>query len=254
MRKTLFLAVSAVLLGIEIANADTLHGFCVSPTPTCSDNGTVTPTSTNPPNFGFNSSGTTMGNFELLLLAPNNEVSSPSTFSLTIGGTNVSDASATSSLVSTTAFTGGKLETLLGLSYTPSNPLSAWLPTTQSVDAGATGYFVYTFSFGAETGNPKDQATAPTFKITSGSVPQGSIFAGLQFATGSTTTVIGATPPSGAIFESGVPRSTPPPPPSVPEPTSAGLLLMGVVGTVCVIRKKTKNRLKVLLLNRSELV
>jgi hypothetical protein len=238
MRRTLFFVISASFLAIQVGNADTLHGFCVSPTPTCSDNGTVTPTGTNPPNFGFNSSGTTMGDFELLLLAPNNEVSSPSTFSLTIAGTNVATASAASSLVNTTAFTGGKLESVLGLSYTPSNPLSAWLPSTESIDTGATGYFVYTFWFGAETGNPKDQATAPTFKITSGSLPLGSIFAGLQFATGSTTSVIGSTPPSAAIFVSG--KGPSPPPPSVPEPTSAGLLLTGLAASVCVIRKRRK--------------
>jgi hypothetical protein len=236
MRRTLFLS-AVVLLGIQVAKADTLHGFCVSPTPACSDNGTITPTSTNPPNFGFNSSGTTVGDFTLLLLAPNNEVVSPSTFSMTIAGSNVTNASATSSLVSTTAFTSGKLESYLGLSYTPSNPLSAFLPSTQSVDGGATGYYLYAFWFGAETGNPKNQATAPTFSITSGSLPLGSIFAGLEFETGSTTSVIGATPPSGAILDSGGPT---PPPSSIPEPASLGLLIMGAGAALGLLRRRRK--------------
>ena len=210
------------------ALADTLHGFCVNPAPACTDNNTITPTNTNPPDFGFNSSGTTQGNFELIALIPNNEDASPSTYSLKLNGTNVASAAVSSTLFSTTAFTTGKLEDYLGVSYTPSNPLSAFLPSTKAVDSGATGYYVYLFNFGAETGNPKNQGTAPTFNAAIGSVDLGSVLLGLEFSGNSVFTgrIFGATPPSGAIIEDGAP------PPSVPEPASFGLV--GLVLLLCV--------------------
>lgn len=228
MIRTGIVAVSVlVLAGAHVVVADTLHGFCMSPTPACSDNGTITPTSTNPPNFGFNSSGTTMGNFELIALVPNNEDATPSSYSLTLNGSNVTTTSASSSLFNTTAFTSGKLESYLGVSYTPSNPLSAFLPSTQAVDSGATGYYVYLFNFGAETGNPKNQAMAPMFSVSSGTVELGSVFLGLEF-TGSDIfkgSIFGATPPSGAILEDAPPTTTP-----VPEPASVGLLGIALLG------------------------
>lgn len=225
MFRTTVLALLALgVAGAQLAVADTLHGFCVSPTPACSDNGTITPTSTNPPNFGFNSSGTTMGNFELIALVPNVLDTAPTSYSLTLNGTNVTNTPVTSTLFNTSAFASGKLETYLGVSYTPSNPLDAFLPSTQAVVPGATGYYVYLFNFGAETGNPKDQATAPTFSVSSGTVDIGTVFLGLQF-NGSdifTGTIFGATPPSGAILETGAP--TP-----VPEPATFGVLGAGLL-------------------------
>lgn len=212
------------------ALSDTLHGFCVSPAPACADNGNITPTSTNPPDFGFQSSGTTQGNFELLLLVPNNADVSPSTYSLSVNGTNLTNTLVSSSLFSATAFTSGKLDGnpggYLGVSYSPSNALSAFLPNTQAVDAGATGYYVYLFNFGAETGDPKNQGTAPIFTIASGTVDVGSIFLGLEF-TGSnifTGNIFGASQPTGAILVAD-PSSA-----SVPEPATLGLVGLVLLG------------------------
>src|SRR5947209_223717 len=168
MKCALILATGVFLYaGEKIAIADTLHSFCVSPTPTCAAHDGITSTDTNPPKFGFLSSGTQQGNLELMLLAPNNEDVTPGSFSMTIDGVNVADAFASSSLVSTTPWAASKakpnpqLKDYLGVSYAMSNPLHSFLPYTQEVDAGATGYYVYTFSFGAETGSPKNTATAP---------------------------------------------------------------------------------------------
>lgn len=222
---------AGVLIGAQIAPADTLHGFCVSPTPACSDNGTITPTDTNPPTFGFSSSGTEKGNFELILLVPNNEDVSPTSFSLKLNGTNVTNTPVTSSLFSSTAFTSGTLETYLGLSYTPSNPLSAFLPSTQAVDSNATGYYVYTFLFGMETGNPKNQGTAPTFSVASGSLLLGSVFLGLER---NTSGVFAATPPSGAIIE----NHAPPPLSSVPEPATVGFVAFGLAAALWIRKRR----------------
>jgi PEP-CTERM motif len=228
LNKIVLLFLPIVCLNMQVMNADTLRGFCVSPTPTCTDDGTITPTSANPPNFGFQSSGTTQGEFELVLLAPNNDIVSPGAFSLKIDGSNVTKASATSTLVSTTAFTSGKLENYLGLSYTPSNPLNHYLPLTQSVDALATGYYVYTFNFGMEAGDPKNINTAPTFSLDGGILPLGSLLFGLEF---NGDQVLGATTPSGAILETKNP--------AVPEPATAGLLGAALVGCY-FIRKKVR--------------
>ena len=228
LRKLLLLLIPIVCVEVQPMNADTLHGFCVSLAPGCSDNGTITPTSANDPFFGFQSSGTGQGIFELVLLAPNNEIISPAAFWLKIEGGNVANASATSALFSTSAFTSGKLESYLGLNYSPSNPFNHFLPLTQTVDALATGYYVYTFNFGQETGNPKDINTAPTFGINGGILPLGASLLGLELNNGQ---VIGATAPGGAILETNQPP--------VPEPATAGLLGAALVGCY-LIRKKVR--------------
>jgi hypothetical protein len=225
LNKIVLLFLPIVCLNMQVMNADTLHGFCVSPTPTCTDDGTITPTSANPPNFGFQSSGTTQGEFELVLLAPNNEIVSPGAFSLKIDGSNVTKASATSALVSTAAFTSGKLENYLGLGYTPSNPLNHYLPLTQSVDALATGYYVYTFNFGMETGDPNNVNTAPRFSLDGGILPLGSLLFGIELNDGQ---VVGATIPSGAVLETKQP--------AVPEPASAALVGAALLG--CYFSKR----------------
>ena len=58
MRQILLLVTVATILGLGTAwgqTFDPLHGFCWGSS-SCSDNGTVTPVSTNPVNFGFESS------------------------------------------------------------------------------------------------------------------------------------------------------------------------------------------------------
>src|SRR3974390_204114 len=102
------------LLSLSITNAYgglVLHGFCSPPTPACADNGVNTPTSGNPPHFGFSSSGQSVtGIYVIVLLVPNN-VANGSALSFKVSGThggayNTSNIGPiTASLVRTLAWT-----------------------------------------------------------------------------------------------------------------------------------------------------
>jgi hypothetical protein len=225
-------AFGAVLFAGSLAQADTLHAFCVLPA-TCSDNGTVTPTTSNPLTFGFTSSGHNQGgSFLLFELVPDNELAT-----LTIDGTNTTDATATGNLFSATEIlSSDKLATFLcGGCFVPPSPISNYLPSTQAVDPAAGGYFVYEFNFGALTADPK--TNGPTFKADgSGGLPLGSIFVALLTSNNNSSTVsnvIGATPQSAALLEqSGPPTAV------VPEPTAIVLLGSGLLITCVKLRRK----------------
>jgi hypothetical protein len=196
--------VAFLALGASSASADTLHGFCSG----CSDNGTNTPTTLNPPSFGFSGSAGTSGNFFLDILVPNNQDPSPSTLSFAVSG----DLTGTATLFSSTAWTGGFLADYLGVSASPANPIGAYLPSTQAVDPGATGFFVYQAALGPATvGHPGD---GPQMTLGS-SVPVGSYLVAF-IDDGS------ATANSAAIFETG-------PGTNVPEPSSLLLLIPGLL-------------------------
>jgi hypothetical protein len=171
--------------------AGTLHSFCGTPTAnTCPDTGSIAPTSQNPPSFGFlfdpAPQSPAGGNFFLEVLLPNNDVLDPSTVSFDITGTHTGNADVLSSLVSTTAWTNSSVHLaayLNAANATPQpidnpggdNPLSSFLtdptPSTQNLDPGATGYYVYQFAFG----NVAFSATTdPTFS-TLFNVPAGSV-------------------------------------------------------------------------------
>jgi hypothetical protein len=205
---------------------DPLHGFCWGTTPACSDNGTVTPTTTNPPSFGFTiSPGPQTGLYSIVVLVPNNEAGlNPSLLNFAITGTQggVSDNSAISStatLFKSTAWTSSTLAVYLGISASPDNPIGAYLPSTQNgvngsaKDPGATGYFVYEANLGKTTVQPNNNASAgPLLNISA--LPADSVIVSFLNVGGKTGTV--ATANSGAIFEGGIPT---------PEPAS--MLLVG---------------------------
>jgi len=218
-------AVSLAMLAVP-ASA-TLHGWCGSgATSTCLDNGTNTPTSVNPPNpFGFTgSSAGETGDFLIDILVPNN-LSSPSSFSITGGATG------TATLFSSTAWISGQLDAYLGISASPTNPIGNYLgpcaaatPCTKNVDPGATGFFVYQADLGTNTlagasGPPSQLLNLNT------ALPLGSfIVAFLNQGTAGAPNWQG-TANSGAIFEtsgSNLPR--------VPEPASLLLLGVGMMG------------------------
>ncbi len=199
------------------AYADDLHGFCSD----CVDNNTlsVTSTGTNPPaDFGFwNAGNANSGTYVLDILTPDNGGSAPSG-SFSISGS----ASGTASLFNTTAWTSGQLDSYLGItpSASPSNPISAWLSATQTVDSSAMGYWVFQASLGQQTLGTAS-GTGPMFNLGS-SLPQGSLIVAFLEGTSKGNT---ATANSAAIFETSGGGGT-----GVPEPGTAGLLLIALAG------------------------
>lgn len=208
----------------------TLHGWCGSgATSLCIDNGTNSPFNLNPPNpFGFTSSPPgEVGTLFLKVLVPDNEsVAGP--FAVT------GAATATANLVTGTTpgpWTTGSLQDYLGPPFageTPDNPIGAYLPSTQALDPGATGFNVFEANLGTQTfagpGGPPNQL----FDITG--PPLASYLVGfVEFPEGSE-----ATANSGAIFITascipGAPGCNSGPP-LVPEPSALAL-----VGSALVI-------------------
>lgn len=188
----------------------TLHGWCGAGTISlCLDNGTNSPFAMNPPNpFGFTSSppGET-GSLSIAILVPDNE--NPGFSAPLITGA----ASATANLFSTTPWTSGFLDAYLGLDASPANPIGAFLPSTEALDPGAAGFFVYMADVGTQTfagpGGPPNQL----FDITS--LPLASYIVGFVDLGASG---IEATANSGAIFVT-VPGLN-----EVPEPSALALL------------------------------
>ena len=214
------------VLGAMSASAGPLHAFCYGSTPTCTDNGTVTPTTDTSPNFGFwISHGPTSGIFAVAVLVPNNYTTAPSSYTInwTIGG-NPASASSVVAPESSTAWTSGTLQNYFGISASPNNPLSAWLGSTQSVDPGASGYNVYFTFLGGVTLEPnKHRMNGPLLSISG--LQLGSVVAGfLGVPNPDTESVdISATAPSGALFEDG---GTPPV--TTPEPGALALFAVGL--------------------------
>jgi hypothetical protein len=224
MRGTVGAVLAGVGLGVTIlassasAKSPALHAFCVSPTPTCTDNGMNTPTSTNPPDFGFTiSSGPATGTLLLDVLVPNNEDTAPGALSFDITSLN-SGPTGTASLFSTTAWTDSKtkLDSYLGITASPANPLGAFLPATQKLDPDATGFFVYQADLGSTMLEKQGTNSGPEFSI-DGGLPLGSYV--LAFLGSGDT--YSATANSGALFETGTP---------VPEPSALLAMCLGLAG------------------------
>jgi hypothetical protein len=223
---TAAIAVAVAALLIPTAGADTLHGFC-SGAGQCVDNGTNSPTLTNPPaNFGFRGSSGGTGEFLLVFLVPSNEDPTPGALSFGVTGT----FAGTASLFSSTAWSTGQLDSYLGFSASPANPIGAFLPSTQALDAGATGFFIYDLVGGPVT---VTSSSGPTFNLSSGTLPLASYIVGfIAEGTDDEETTISATANSGAIFETGKPLVT------TPEPSTSMLLGFGLLGLVGLRRKQ----------------
>jgi hypothetical protein len=234
---------AAIALAITVttvpARAAALHAFCAGTTPACTENvtNTNTPTSTNPPTFGFWDASGGKGTLWLDFLFPNNEVNTSLLKSFALSG-----GLYTANLFSPTAWTTGPLDSYLGISASPANPIGAYLTSTKALDAGATGFYVYQADIGSVT-LPGSSTGAPTFTLSS-PIPLASYIVGFleQVCTGNKknsvcTPSYTATANSAALFETGKPLSP------VPEPQTYAMWLagLGLIGFTIYRRKNNSS-------------
>jgi PEP-CTERM motif-containing protein len=211
------------------ANPPTLHGFC-SVANACPDNGTNSPTSVNPPVFGFATSGQSdSGTLYIAILTPD-DLAPPGSFTFT------GYLTGTASLVSSTPWTTGQLDNYLGLpqgpppEVSPVNPIGAFLPTTQGYDPTADGFYVFWAAISGTTTLPGTSGTGDSYLSTLGqNLAAGSyILAFLQ-----QDDDYGATANSGAILET---DGHPP----VPEPSTWAMMVLGFGAAGVAVRRSRK--------------
>ncbi len=109
-----------------------------------------------------------------------------------------------------------------------------YLPSTQALDPGATGFFVYQVDLGTTTlQGPSNPNVSPLESIISGVLPQASYIVGFFNEGTAVAPDFQATANSGAIFETGSPGSTRGGGGgggTVPEPSTWAMLLIGFAG------------------------
>lgn len=224
------IALSAALAAPALATP--LHGFCNGTSSgACTDNGTNTPLG-NSTDFGFwlsSAKSATAGTLYLTILLPNN-YTAPSGFTIT--GMN-GYAGGTATEVNSSAWTSNsqKLADYLGITGSPDNPLGAYLPTTQTLDAGATGFYVYQLAVSGKLSDSGSQVAEFAAVSGLGSDVGAYIIGFFDSAycegSGKKATEQCATANSGALLYN---VGTTPPPPPMPEPGSLALFATALAG------------------------
>jgi hypothetical protein len=189
MKKLLLATVFALGL-VNTASADSivpfddpLHGMvCNATGGGCSnlDNGTFAPITFGPNvTFAFDTSGQAQtGDLRLLFLIPDNEV--PGTLP-TINSTSISGGSAMVTAlragVDWTGPAGSKLGDFIGSAPfnngSPPNTFSAIFPSSQALDVGETGFFVFTIDVGLVTLAANSDTSTSVFFSPAGGLPVG---------------------------------------------------------------------------------
>ena len=236
----LAVATSSVLATVGFANAayaanpPTLHGFC-STAHACADNGTNTPTSVNAPLFGFSAGGhAATGDVTIDILVPNN-VAKPATY--TISETFGSKSNFTATLVSHTPWTSGRLDSYLGISASPADPVGAFLPATNTYQHSATGFYVFRADLGSLTlpsnGGASDASLLKTETLNPGSYIVSFLQQSNAFGTNANSGAILETGACGAGGCYGAAHVG-----GVPEPASWALMLVGLGGLGAALRSR----------------
>jgi hypothetical protein len=218
----------------DLIEDDPLHGVCFAPS-SCSDNGTDTLTSDNPPHFGFTiSPGPQTGGFLIEILVPTAVDPNPSALSFHItgiqgGANNNAPLAATSTLVSATAFSKKDLATYLGLDpSSPANPIGGFRNAEYLHGDGNTtdSFYVYQVDLGINTIQRNNLALlGPILDINA--LPDNSIIvAFLHTADGYVATAL-----SGQLLVD-TPRV------AIPEPASIALLASALAGAAVVRRRR----------------
>ena len=148
------------------------------------------------------------------ILVPDN-VSNPST-TYTISGPLVGASTFTASLFSMTPWISGQLDSYLGISASPTNPIGGYLPSAQTFQPSATGFFVYAADLGTQTLPKNSDASDFDLLTLNKGLLQGSYVVAFLGSSNATAN-------SGAIFETG---NTP----GTPEPSTWAMMLLGFAG------------------------
>jgi hypothetical protein len=226
------LATFAMLTGARV-QADTLHGFCstASDCTSTSVNGNPVILFNGTAQFGFyDAGGPATGTDLVVFLSPTNLGSN---FTVVQVGTGLNPIG--SANLQSGEWMSGFLDTFLGLTAHPENPFNNYGGPT-GIDNTVNGFFVYELELDGQTLNPNGGSNPLFSFLPSGGFPnnpgQAGLTAGdfvLDFLCTGLTCV--GTPNSEALGV-GVPGV------SVPEPSSLGMLGLGVVGLLGFARRR----------------
>lgn len=233
MRKRLFFvpivafAIALALTGAPV-QADSLHGFC-----TTASDCSATKVNGNPviqfngsAQFGFYDAGGPVGpGTDAIVILSTTNVGATIPFDFSTGGTTGTSALI---LFSPTPWSSGALDSYLGISANPQNPFNNY-GGPMGIDTTVTGFFVYASIFTDITlDDQAGELNNPLFTIPGG-LGAGDFALDFFLPEGASKYI--GTPNSEALESVG---STTP----LPEPSSLGMLGLGVVGLLGIARKR----------------